>query len=97
MLDTLNEKTSPFTDTKTQKIFKNTANLTLKGSTYDATHLDSFLQSQYGQKGQLGRSGNHTSTYAASSGMGMIAGNQSIGANYSRSITKKSSASYVVG
>lgn len=43
MLDTLNEKTSPFTDTKTQKIFKNTANLTLKGSTYDATHLDSFL------------------------------------------------------
>jgi hypothetical protein len=48
ILETLNEKTSPFTDTKTQKIFKNTANLTLKGSTYDAVHLDSFLSSVYG-------------------------------------------------
>jgi hypothetical protein len=43
LLDTLNESTSPFTDNKTQKIFKNAANLTLQGSTYDALHLESFL------------------------------------------------------
>lgn len=43
LLSTLTDKNSPFTDTKTQQIFKNTANLTLKGSTYDALHLDSFL------------------------------------------------------
>ena len=47
LLNTLNEKTSPFTDTKAQQIFKNTANLTLKGNTFDATHLDNFLSSQY--------------------------------------------------
>ena len=47
---TLDDNTSPFTDTKAQKIFKNTANLTLKGNTFDANHLDSFLSSQYCSK-----------------------------------------------
>ncbi len=50
LLATLDERSSPFADTKTQKIFKNTANLTLKGNTYDAIHLDQFLNSQYCSK-----------------------------------------------
>jgi hypothetical protein len=45
LLATLDDKTSPFIDTKAQKIFKNTANLTLKGNTFDANHLDQFLSS----------------------------------------------------
>ena len=52
LLATLDERTSPFTDTQAQKIFKNTANLTLKGNTFDANHLDSFLTSQYCSKPQ---------------------------------------------
>jgi hypothetical protein len=36
--------------TRTQKIFKNVANLSLRGATYDARHLDSFLGSDYGDK-----------------------------------------------
>jgi hypothetical protein len=47
MLSTLNEKTSPFRDSKTRTVFKNTANLSLRGTTYDATHLDRFLSSEY--------------------------------------------------
>jgi hypothetical protein len=59
ILETLTDATSPFSDTKTQKIFRNTANLTLKGTTFDATHLDNFLNSKYGQA----RSGYKTSTH----------------------------------
>jgi len=46
----LGEEGSPFVATRTQKIFKNTANLTLRGSTYDAKHLDRFLGSGFGEK-----------------------------------------------
>jgi len=46
----LGEESSPFVPTRTQKIFKNTANLTLRGSTYDARHLDRFLTSGFGEK-----------------------------------------------
>jgi hypothetical protein len=49
-INTLNETNSPFVDTRTQTIFKNTANLSLRGSTYDARHLDQFLSSNYGEK-----------------------------------------------
>lgn len=42
-LATLDEKTSPFKDSKTRTIFKNTANLSLRGTTYDAKHMDRFL------------------------------------------------------
>ena len=38
---------------KTQQIFQNSANLQLRGSTFDATHLDKFLQSSYGEKGLI--------------------------------------------
>ncbi len=47
MLATLNEKNSPFKDSKTRTIFKNTANLSLRGTTYDATHMDRFLGSTF--------------------------------------------------
>lgn len=46
----LGENESPFVPTRTQQIFHNTANLTLRGSTYDAKHLDKFLQSGFGEK-----------------------------------------------
>ena len=49
-MSTLDERSSPFVDSKAQTIFKNTANLTLKGNTFDATHLESFLTSQYCSK-----------------------------------------------
>lgn len=47
LLDQLTEDNSPFRDNTTHKIFKNTANLSLHGGTYDAKHLDKFLNSQY--------------------------------------------------
>ena len=46
--DQLTEENSPFRETNTRKIFKNTANLSLHGGTYDAKHLDKFITSQYG-------------------------------------------------
>ena len=49
-VQSLGEDSSPFVPTRTQKIFKNTANLTLRGSTYDAKHLDRFLGSNFGEK-----------------------------------------------
>ena len=36
--------------TKTETIFKNSANLQLRGNTYDASHLDRFLSSNYGER-----------------------------------------------
>lgn len=47
LMQTLTEKTSPFRETQTRKIFKNTANLSLRGTTFDATHMDRFLNSPY--------------------------------------------------
>ena len=49
-IQNMDESSSPFRETKSQAIFKNAANLTLRGSTYDAKHLDSFLTSTYGEK-----------------------------------------------
>lgn len=50
-LQKLNEQNSPFVPTKTQQIFQNSANLQLRGNTFDASHLDKFLQSDYGERG----------------------------------------------
>ena len=49
-LQSLNETNSPFMPTQTERVFKNVANLSLRGSTFDAKHLDRFLSSQYGEK-----------------------------------------------
>lgn len=49
-MQSLDEKCSPFVPTRAQKIFRNTANLSLRGSTFDAKHLDRFLTSSFGEK-----------------------------------------------
>ena len=49
-LQNMTDLDTPFRATKTQQIFKNTANVTLRGNTFDARHLDQFLQSGYGEK-----------------------------------------------
>ena len=49
-LSMLKEHETPFRATKTQTLFKNAANLSLRGSTYDAKHLDRFLGSDFGEK-----------------------------------------------
>lgn len=46
----MTEKDTPFKPSTTQKIFKNAANVQLRGSTYDAKHLDKFLGSGFGDK-----------------------------------------------
>jgi len=46
----MTEKDSPFVETKTKRIFKDSANVNLRGSTFDALHLDSFIASDYGDK-----------------------------------------------
>jgi hypothetical protein len=43
-LSKLDENSSPFVETKTQKLFRNKTNVTLTGHTYDAKHMDQFLQ-----------------------------------------------------
>jgi len=49
-LESLNETNTPFVPTKTERIFKNVANLSLRGTTFDAKHLDKFLSSAYGEQ-----------------------------------------------
>ena len=46
----MTEDETPFRPTKTQQIFKNAANVTLRGNTYDATHMDKFLNSGFGER-----------------------------------------------
>ena len=46
----MTEDDTPFKATTTQKIFKNAPNVSLRGATYDAKHLDSFLGSGFGEK-----------------------------------------------
>jgi len=46
----MTEKDSPFVHNKTQTIFKNAANVQLRGSTFDACHLDKFLSSGFGER-----------------------------------------------
>lgn len=58
----LDESQTPFVASKTQKIFQNSANLQLRGHTYDASHMDKFLSSNYGEK-SLGT--NVTATFQA--------------------------------
>ena len=54
-LRNMTEDETPFKPTKTQMIFKNAANVSLRGTTYDAKHLDKFLTSNFGEKSiQLG-------------------------------------------
>jgi len=36
----MTDEDTPFKPSRTQTIFKNTANVSLRGNTYDATHLD---------------------------------------------------------
>ena len=50
-LQSLTEANSPFVPSKKQQIFLNSANLLLRGSTFDASHMDSFLGSSYGESG----------------------------------------------
>ena len=49
-LQTLTDRNSPFVQTKTQTLFQNSANLQLRGNTFDATHLDQFLAGSFGEK-----------------------------------------------
>ena len=46
----LDESGSPFKASRTQRIFKDSANLQLRGTTYDASHLERFFGSDYGDK-----------------------------------------------
>lgn len=46
----MTEDDTPFKLSKTQTIFKNAANVSLRGTTYDASHMDKFLGSGYGEK-----------------------------------------------
>jgi hypothetical protein len=46
----MTEEETPFKPSRTQKIFKNAANVTLRGTTYDANHLDKFLSSGFGDR-----------------------------------------------
>ena len=46
----MTEEETPFKPSRTQKIFKNAANVTLRGNTYDATHMDKFLGSGFGER-----------------------------------------------
>ena len=46
----MTEDETPFRPTRTQTIFKNAANVTLRGTTYDARHMDKFLSSGFGER-----------------------------------------------
>lgn len=50
-VQSLDETNSPFVMSKKQQIFQNSANQQLSGSTFDATHMDNFLEGQFGDKG----------------------------------------------
>ena len=54
----MTEDDTPFKPTTTQKIFHNAANVSLRGHTYDAKHLDKFLGSNFGERSlQVNESG----------------------------------------
>lgn len=56
----MTEDDTPFRPTRTQTIFKNAANVTLRGNTYDAKHMDKFINSSFGEKSiQMGASAHH--------------------------------------
>lgn len=69
----MTEEDTPFKANRTQTIFKNTANVSLRGTTYDAKHLDRFLGSNFGEKQiQVGEGSQmmHQSTVSARTGPG---------------------------
>ena len=70
----MTEEDTPFKPNRTQTIFKNTANVSLRGNTYDAHHLDRFLGSNFGEKQiQVGEGNSvigHQSTVSARKGSG---------------------------
>ena len=77
----MTEDDTPFRPSKTQTIFKNAANVQLRGSTFDATHMDKFIGSGFGERSiQIGamesleafgnRNTNRTQSYTAKTGPG---------------------------
>ncbi len=73
----MTEDDTPFKPSKTQQIFKNAANVTLRGTTYDARHMDRFLSSNFGEKSiQLGDGSPNGSLFqpASVSGRGGVGG-----------------------
>ena len=60
-LQSMTDEDTPFRPTRTQTIFKNAANVSLRGSTYDAAHLDKFLSSGYGERSINGAPVGYTS------------------------------------
>ena len=71
----MTEDDTPFKPSKTQTIFKNAANVTLRGNTFDATHLDRFLGSNFGERSLQAQIGNQMlnpvrSTVSARTGLG---------------------------
>jgi hypothetical protein len=57
-MQNLVEEETPFRQSKHEALFKNVANVTLRGTTFNASHMDKFLNSGYGDK-----------TYQSASGM----------------------------
>jgi hypothetical protein len=49
-INNLDEAGSPFKHSRTQRIFKDAANLQIRGGTYDANHLERFMDGDYGEK-----------------------------------------------
>ena len=67
----MTEDETPFRPTRTQTIFKNAANVTLRGSTYDAKHMDKFLSSGFGERSiQIGDNGQMGNTLGSRAGPG---------------------------
>jgi len=56
-LSTMYPKVSPPKEVRS-KMFKEVANVKLRGATFDAKHLDSFLKSEYGEKAEQNYSSN---------------------------------------
>lgn len=74
-LNNMTEDDTPFKASRTQSIFRNTANVSLRGSTYDATHLDKFLSSNFGEKSlQINEGGHYTDNLIAHSTVSAHAG-----------------------
>ena len=49
-MEQLSAEATPFRETKHETLFKNIANVTLRGTTFNATHMDKFLNSEYGER-----------------------------------------------
>lgn len=70
----MTEEDTPFRPSKTQTIFKNAANVQLRGSTFDATHMDKFIGSGFGERSiqigamesleQVARNSNRTQSFS---------------------------------